>query len=132
MDQDGKIIYQGLPQESILVSGTEGLEMPQKEETVSLSKEERTSAASETSYRGTKITEQAEIDRTILQETDATRQTGDTAVHKYYARAAGLKSALVFIAALIVGAFTDAFSRKSSQNICAASPRHRYAGMHHH
>lgn len=117
LDQDGKIAYQGRPDESGLVPGNEAPEKQQDEETLSSSKEEKTSRASESSSGGTRNGEQGELDQPIIREIDMTRQTGDASVHKYYARAAGVKSTLVFVAALIVGASTDAFSRKSSRGI---------------
>lgn len=47
----------------------------------------------------------------MVKETDISRQEGDAAVHKYYAKAAGWRSVIFFIFALAVSAFTDSFSQ---------------------
>ena len=111
MDQDGKIAYQGPPQASGLVPDDKALDGEESEEVEESAIEKQQSLARERSEVGREL-RQGEPSESTLKEMDLARQTGDTSVHKYYARAAGLKSALVFIAALIVGAFTDSFSRK--------------------
>jgi ABC-type multidrug transport system fused ATPase/permease subunit len=46
-----------------------------------------------------------------VKETDLSRQEGDAAVHKFYAKAAGLRSVVFFLFALAVSAATDALSQ---------------------
>jgi ATP-binding cassette, subfamily C (CFTR/MRP), member 1 len=48
----------------------------------------------------------------INAEADLSRQTGDSAVYKYYAKSAKLINSLIFISSMVVFAFCDAFPSK--------------------
>ncbi|PHH65591.1 hypothetical protein CDD81_2026 [Ophiocordyceps australis] len=111
MSQDGQVVSQGRPEESNVSKELECTEIMQDEKDQVLSKEDQNCSPNQVSPKDSRDDEQREAYDYINKELDGTRQTGDASVHMYYARAAGLRPALAFVAALIVGAFTDAFSQ---------------------
>lgn len=114
MDQAGVVTTEGPPDASELAAMAQTPLTQRENKPILPSEQEKVHDQVES----TSVEAQPELpqqnDQSAINELDITRQTGDTAVHKYYLKAAGFKTTLVFLISLILIAFSDAFSRKYS------------------
>lgn len=111
MDKDGKVVSQGRLNEGGPVLDIADLKTKQEHEITRSSEHKMASLASRASSAETRYGTPGDTNQSIVEETDTTRQEGDSSVYKYYAQAAGAKSIILFTFALVVAAFTDAFSQ---------------------
>lgn len=110
MDSDGTIASRRSPQKDCLLQGFSASELQRRHEAAKSFEEDekaspvlRASTDDESRY--------GQREDTVGRETDIARQEGDASVYKYYAGAAGLRSVILFLSALLVSACIDAFSR---------------------
>lgn len=112
MNQNGMIDYQGSPQGSGFLSMSESTQILEGTEPITTLRDEK----SQDTTQPTIVPSQAQestptTSQAMLEELDMTRQVGDTSVHKYYIKAAGVKSTLIFLSALVLVAFSESFSQ---------------------